>query len=57
MVLEHLLVTAYKMKFCIKDFGSKCDQIRMKLHVVSVCLVEIYPEYFSAWTVITPKIH
>ena len=27
-----IFVTAQKMKFSIKDFFSKCDQIRRKLH-------------------------
>ena len=26
-------ITAQKMKFCIKDFFSKCDQIRKKLQI------------------------
>ena len=25
--------TAQKMKFSIKDFSSKCEQIRKKLHI------------------------
>ena len=57
MVLKHLPVTAHKMKFCIKDFCSKCDQIRLKIHGVPICLMEIYPKDFSAWTVMTPKIY
>ena len=28
MVLEKITVTTQKMKFSVKDFFSKCDQIR-----------------------------
>ena len=31
---HNLTVTKQKMKFSIKDFFSKCEQIRRKLHIV-----------------------
>ena len=38
--------TAQKMKFSIKDFFSKCDQIRRKLqiwsHLLKKCLIESF---------------
>ena len=35
-LLNHLLpITALKMKFFIKGFFSKCDQIRWKLQILS----------------------
>ena len=42
--LKHSTHTAQKMKFSIKDFFSKCDQIRSKLriwsHLPKKCLME-----------------
>ena len=38
----YIQYTAQKMKFSIKDFFSKCDQIRRKLHFLcSVCSADI----------------
>ena len=33
--MKYLCITAQKMKFFIKDFFSKCDQIRRKLRIWS----------------------
>ena len=38
--------TTQKMKFSIKDFSSKCDQIRRKLHFLCSVLTFL-PEYFQ----------
>ena len=51
MVLEILLLalgiyTAQKMKFSIKDFSSKCDQIRRKLWIWSYLLQKSFMENF-----------
>ena len=42
-----LYLTAQKMKFCIKDFSSKCDQIRRKLSIWSHLLEKSFMENFS----------
>ena len=36
---DHNFVTTQKMKFSIKDFFSKCDQIRSKLENFIFCAV------------------
>ena len=41
-----LTITAQKMKFSIKDFFSKCDQIRRKLRVWSHLLKKFLMENF-----------
>ena len=41
-----LLLTAQKMKFSIKDFFSKCDQIRSLLRIWSLLLKKSLMEYF-----------
>ena len=38
--------TAHKMKFSIKDFFSKCDQIRRKLQIWSYLLTKSLMENF-----------
>ena len=38
--------TAQKMKFSIKNFSSKCDQIRMKLRIWSHLLKKSLMENF-----------
>ena len=43
--------TAQKMKFCIKDFSSKCDQIRRKLQIWSHLLEKSLMENFVFWAV------
>ena len=40
------LLTAQKMKFSIKDFFSKCDQIRSLLRIWSLLLKKSLMEYF-----------
>ena len=35
LLVQVVLVTAQKVKFSIKDFFSKCDQIRRKLRIWS----------------------
>ena len=42
----HLTLTAQKMKFAIKDFFSKCDQIRRKLRIWSHLLKKSLMENF-----------
>ena len=39
-------ITAQKMKFSIKDFFSKCDQIRRKLQILSHLLKNLLMENF-----------
>ena len=39
--------TAQKMKFSIKDFSSKCDQIRRKLRIWSRLLEKSLMENFT----------
>ena len=41
--------TAQKMKFSIKDFFSKCDQIRRKLRIWSHLLKKSLTENFIFW--------
>ena len=43
---KSLTVTAQKMKFSIKDFFSKCDQIRRKLRIWSHLLKKSWMENF-----------
>ena len=43
---ENLLITAQKMKFSIKDFFSKCDQICRKLRTWSHLLKKPLMENF-----------
>ena len=45
-VEERIPNTAQKMKFSIKDFFSKCDQIRRKLWIWSHLLKESLTENF-----------
>ena len=59
-----LLLTAQKMKFSIKDFFSKCDQIRSLLRIWSHLLKKSLTENFiscaiSVWysLVIGPLFH
>ena len=50
--------TAQKMKFSIKDFFSKCDQIRRKLRIWSHLLKESLMENFIFCTVLnTPELY
>ena len=48
--------TAQKMKFAIKDFFSKCDQIRRKLrtwsHLLKKSLMENFFFFFCSVTII-----
>ena len=46
---------AQKMKFTIKDFSSKCDQIRRKLRIWSHLLVKSLVEKFVFCAVIVEK--
>ena len=43
---NELSITAQKMKFFIKDFFSKCDQIRRKLRIWSDLLKKSLMENF-----------
>ena len=43
---EDFLHTAQEMKFSIKDFFSKCDQIRWKLRISSHLLRKFLSENF-----------
>ena len=43
---KYILVTAQNLKFSIKDFFSKCDQIRRKLQVWSHLLKKSLIENF-----------
>ena len=44
--LVQVVYTAQKMKFSIKDFLSKCDQIRRKLRIWSYLLKKFLMENF-----------
>ena len=44
-------VTAQRMKFSIKDFCSKCDQIRRKRRIWSHLLKKSLMENFIFWVV------
>ena len=44
-------ITAQKMKLSIKDFFSKCDQIRRKLRIWSHLLEKFLMENFIFWAV------
>ena len=44
--IDYGIVTAQKMKFSIKDFFSKCDQIRRKLRIWSHLLKKSLMESF-----------
>ena len=46
MAFESVQFTAQKMKFSIKDFFSKCDQIRRKLPIWSHLLKKSLMENF-----------
>ena len=46
MLVKHVISTAQKMKFSIKDFFSKCDQIRSFLRIWSHLLKKSLMEYF-----------
>ena len=43
--------SAQKMKFSIKDFFSKCDQIRRKLRILSHLLKKSLMENFIFWAI------
>ena len=45
--IQDLLVTAQKLKFSIKYFFSKCDQIRRKLRIWSHLLKKSFIENFN----------
>ena len=45
-IFEKIVNTAQKMKFSIKDFFSKCDQIRKKLQIWSHLLKKSLMENF-----------
>ena len=45
-ILTFFYITALKMKFSIKDFFSKCDQIRSKLRIWSYLLEKSLTENF-----------
>ena len=47
-------ITAQKMKFSIKDFFSKCEQIRRKLQIWSHLLKKSLMENFIFCTVLGP---
>ena len=47
-----MLYTAQKMKFCSKDFSSKCDQSRRKLRIWSYLLKKSLMENFIFCVVI-----
>ena len=49
-----MIYTAQKMKFSIKNFFSKCDQIRRKLRIWSHLLKESLAENFLFRAVIYP---
>ena len=49
-----LVVTAQKMKFSMKDFFSKCDQIRKKLRIWSNLLKKSLMENFIFCAVCAP---
>ena len=46
IVAKNFKITAQKMKFSIKDFSSKCDQIRRKLWIWSHLLEKSLMENF-----------
>ena len=46
LFLKYTDSTAQKMKFCIKDFFSKCDQIRRKLRIWLLLLKKFLMENF-----------
>ena len=51
----HLLLSSYtaqKMKFPIKDFSSKCDQIRRKLQTWSHLQKKFVIKYFIFYAVL-----
>ena len=45
------VLNAQKKKFSIKDFFSKCDQIRRKLRIWSHLLWKSLMENFVSWAV------
>ena len=54
------LYTAKKMKFSIKDFFSKCDQIRRKLRIFVTFTEEIFNEklhflFCGTWIILLKK--
>ena len=49
--------TAEKIKFSIKDFSSKCDEIRRKLRIWSHLLEEPLMENFMFYAVIVFVLH
>ena len=55
MVFKHMIDTAQKMKFSIKDFFNKCDQILRKLRVCSYLLKKSLMKNFifcAAWGIL-----
>ena len=51
--LKASIITAQKIKFSIKDFFSKCDQIRRKLRIWSYLLKKSLMENFIFSAVLT----
>ena len=51
LMFAQLLIFAQNMKFCIKDFFSKCSQIRRKLRIWSHLLKKSFMENFIFWPV------
>ena len=49
--VHNVISTAQKMKFFIKDFFSKCEQIRRKLQIWSHLLRKSLMENFVFWAV------
>ena len=56
LAFNETIFTAQKMKFSIKDFSSKCDQIRKKLQIWSHLLKKSLMENFIFSVVIWRKI-
>ena len=54
--IQNLIYAAQKMKFSIKDFFSKLNQIRRKLRILSHILKKSLMENFIFCAVISPKV-
>ena len=52
--ISQIICTAQKMKLSIKDFFSKCDQIRRKLGIWSHLLKKFLTENFIFGAVLCP---
>ena len=48
--INGFLLLSKNMKFSIKEFFSKCDQIRSKLRIWSRSLKNVFMEYFIFFT-------